>query len=157
MARTRFSISTEGEIAIAAATAKTVLQLVTPANIGVAVRGLAISFDGVSGAAEPGSVELIVQTTAGTSLTAATPQHDDRRVTVLTIQSSALKGAVGAQTEPTGTIVLRDNHVHPQTGVEFRWWLDEELVIAGSSATRLGVVVTQPAVVNCRARLFCEE
>lgn len=157
MARTRFSIATEGENAIGVATAKTVLQLVTPANIGVAVRGLAISFDGISGAAEPGSVELIVQTTAGTSLVAATPQHDDRRATGLTIQSSALKGAAGAQTEPTGTTILRDWHVHPQTGVEFRWWLDEEIVMAGSAATRIGVVVTMPAAVNCRARMFCEE
>ncbi len=157
MARTRFTVSTEGEIALAAATPKTVLQVVTPANIGVAVRGIAVSFDGTSGSAEPGSVELITQTTAGTSLTAATPQHDDRRATGLTIQSTAQKGAVGAQTEPTAGTTLRDWHVHPQTGVEFRWWLDEEIVLGASSAQRLGIVVTMPAAVNCRARYFCEE
>ncbi len=152
MARTRFSIATEGEIALTAATAKTVLQLVSPANIGVAVRGLAISFDGTSGSAEPGSVELFIQTSAGT-MSAVTPRHDDTRVG-LTIQSTAQKTATA---EPTTTTMLRDWHVHPQTGVEFRWWLDEEILVAGTSATRLGVVVTMPAVVNCRARLFCEE
>lgn len=153
MARTRFSVSTEGEIAIGVATAKTVLQLVTPANIGVAVRGLAVSFDGTSGSAEPGSVELIIQTTAGT-MTAATTQHDDRRATGLTIQSSGQKTAT---VEPTTSLILRDWHVHPQTGVEFRWWLDEEIVLGGAAAQRIGVVVTMPAAVNCRARLFCEE
>ena len=152
MARTRFTIATEGEVALTAATAKTVLQLVTPANIGVAVRGLAISFDGTSGSAEPGSVELSIQTTAGT-MSAVTPRHDDTRVG-LTIQSAAQKTATA---EPTTTTMLRDWHVHPQTGVEFRWWLDEEIVLAGTSATRLGVVVNMPAAVNCRARMFCEE
>ena len=155
MARTRFTLSTEGEVALTAATAKTVLQLVTPANIGVAVRGLAVSFDGTSGAAEPGSVELIVQTSAGTGGTANTMQHDDRR-NGLTIQSAGLKNI--ATTEPTdGSVILRDWHVHPQTGVEFRWWLDEEILMAGTSAVRLGVRATMPATVNVRARLFCEE
>lgn len=154
MARTRFSGSTEGEIALSAATAKTVLQIASPANIGVAIRGLAISFDGTSGSSEPGSVELVVQTSAGT-MSSATGQHDDRRATGLTIQSVFLKTAT---VEPTdGGVILRDWHIHPQTGVEFRWWLDEEIVIGGSSAVRVGVRVNMPAAVNCRARLFCEE
>ena len=154
MARTRFSVATEGEVALTAATAKTVLQLVTPANIGVAIRGLAVSFDGTSGSAEPGSVELITQTTAGT-MTAATPRHDDQRlVGVITIQSSAQKNATA---EPTSGVTLRDWHFHPQTGAEFRYWLDEEIILGGSAAVRLGVVVTMPAGVNCRARLFAEE
>jgi hypothetical protein len=154
MARTRFSVSTEGELALTAATAKTVLQVASPANIGVAIRGLAVSFDGTSGAAEPGSVELVIQTSAGT-MTAATPQHDDRRATGLTIQTAAQKNATA---EPTDSgVILRDWHVHPQTGVEFRWWLDEEIVIGGAAAVRVGVRCNMPAGVNARARLFCEE
>ena len=153
MARTRFAVSTEGEIAFTAATARTALQLVTPANIGVAVRGFSVSFDGTSGTAEPGVVRLLMQTTAGT-MTAATPVHDDRR-NGLTIQSSAQKSATGA--EPTASTVLRNLHMHPQTGGEWRFWLDEEIVLGGAAAQRLGVEVTMPATVNGIVTLFCEE
>lgn len=152
MARTRFTVSTEGEIAFVAATAKTALQLVTPANIGVALRGLAVSFDGTSGTAEPGIIRLLMQTTAGT-MSAATPVHDDRR-NGLTIQSSAQKTATA---EPTASTVLRTFHIHPQTGVEFRWWLDEEIVLGATAAQRIGVEVTMPANVNGIVQLFCEE
>lgn len=153
MARTRFTISNEAEVTTGTS-AKTMLQLVTPANIGVAVRGFSIDFDGTSGTAEPGLVELVVQTSAGT-MSAATPQHDDRRATGLTIQSSAQKTATAEPTD--GGVVLRRYHVHPQTGVEFKWWLDEELIMAGSSATRLGVRVTFAAAVNAYVQMFCEE
>lgn len=157
MARNRFSYSTEGEIALTAATARTVLQIASPANIGVAVRGLAVSFDGISGSAEPGLVELIVQTAVlGGTPAAGTAAKDDDRVGT-TVQSLGKKWASGT-TEPTdagAAASKRDWHVHPQTGVEFRWWLDEEIVIAGGSW--IGVRINMPAAVNCRARLFCEE
>jgi hypothetical protein len=152
MARTRFTISTEAEIAFTAATAKTALQLVSPANIGVAVRGIGVSFDGTSGSAEPGLVRVLMQTTAGT-MSAATPVHDDRR-NPLTIQSTAQKTAT---VEPTASTVLRNFHMHPQTGVEFRFWLDEEIVLGGTSAQRLGIEVTMPATVNGIVTLYCEE
>lgn len=63
-------------VALAAATAKTVVQIVTPATIRALVRELHISFDGVTAAAVPGLVELVAQTTAGT-MSALTPVADD--------------------------------------------------------------------------------
>lgn len=157
MARLRFSVATEGEIAIAAATAKTVLQILAPTNQDVAIKGFALSFDGTSGSAEPGSYEFVVQTSAGTSLTTATGRHDDNRlVSAAPIQTTSLKGAVGAQTEPSDSgVVTRDGHIHPQTGAEWRYWFDEEVVVA--RATRLGLRITQPSACNARARFFCEE
>lgn len=152
MARTRFTVSSEAEVALVAATVKTVVQLVTPANIGVAVRGFQVSFDGTSGSAEPVLVELLTQTTAGT-MTAGTPSHDDTR-NPLTIQSTSQKNAT---VEPTASTVRKRLEVHPQTGLEQRFWLDEEFVIGGTSAQRFGLRCTAPANVNVVGELYCEE
>lgn len=152
MARLRFTVSNEAENALAAATAETVLQLIAPADQDVAIRGLSISFDGTSGSAEPGIVEMLIQTSAGTSA-AATAVHEERTKAGRTIRATALKNFTA---EPTGnTPILRRFHCHPQTGVEFRWWIDEEILLL--QGERLGVRVTMPAVVNCLAVLYCEE
>lgn len=153
MARQRFSVSTEGEIALTAATARTAVQILTPTNIRVAVRGFILTFDGLSPTAEPGSFELLVQTSAGT-MSAASSVKDDRSVSD-TVQTSGFKAATAEPTDAGASAIMRDGHVHPQTGVEFRWMLEEEVVLSG--ATRCGLRLNFSAAVNVRARLYCEE
>lgn len=151
MARLRAAVTTEGEIALSAATAKTILQLVAAANHKVAVKGFSVSFDGTSVTAEPVQVDLIRQTSAGSGGTAATPYAED--TSSETVQTTAVKGCTS---EPTGTtIILRRYDVHPQTGFEVRFNSDDEIVLAGGG--RLGIRCTAPATVNALAHFSFEE
>ena len=150
MARLRGAVTTEGEIALSAATAKTVLQVVAATNVRVAIQKIGIAFDGVSATAEPVQVDLVKQTDAGTS-SAATPVHKLLGASE-TLQTTARKTAT---VEPTTTDVIRRFEVHPQTGKEFSFGPDDEIVLGGG--TRLVIRLTAPAVVNAVAFIEFEE
>ena len=150
MARLKFTAHTNGEVALVAATAKTVLQILAPTNQRIAVRGWGVSFDGVSGSAEPVVVEVLRQTTAGT-MTSGTSASEDGLGSE-TIQTTVTKAATA---EPTAGTIIRQENIHPQTGVEFRFAPDEELIVPGGG--RLGIRCTAPAGVNVLARFICEE
>lgn len=149
MAGVFFNVSTEGEVACVAATAKTVIRVTAPANQAVKVLGYGIYFDGVTAAAEPVQVRLRKSTTAGTS-TAVTP----RRVSgpSVTIQSTSGKNF---SAEGTDGDIIHPIEVHPTSGYEKMFPMGQEVVLGG--AERLGLKVTAPANVNCEAILFCEE
>lgn len=149
MARLNVTITSEGEIALVAATAKTVIQAVAPTNQRLALRSFSVSFDGTSGAAEPVQVDLVRQTDAGTS-TAATPVREG--VGSETIQTTGRKNATA---EPTTTDVLRRYNVHPQQGFERIFGYDEEILIPGGG--RLGLRCTAPAGVNVVGHMTLEE
>ncbi len=149
MARVRCSVTTEGEIALAAATAKTILQLAAPANQKVALRGFSVSFDGILGTAEPVQVEILRQTDAGT-MSAATEVVDIPQTEA--IQTVALKTAT---VEPTPGDILRRYDIHPQTGFERSFAFDEEIIIGGGG--RLGLRCTAPAIVNVTGFMSWEE
>jgi len=114
------------EVALVAATAKTIIQLVAPANHRVKVLGWGIFFDGVNTAGEPVQVRVLRQTTAGT-MSSLTP------VQIIpvseTIQASAQYGATA---EPTVGDVIDMVECHPQQGYEVKFPMGQEIVIAGS-------------------------
>jgi hypothetical protein len=149
MARVRASVTSEGQIALVAATAKTVLQLVAAANHLVAIKGFSVSFDGNSSSAVPVQVTLMRQTTAGT-MSAATPVEET--VTGVTLQATAQKNAT---VEPTSGNVVRRFEVHPQAGILEKFTLEDEIILGSSG--RVGMVLTAPANVNCTAHLSYEE
>lgn len=144
-----FGVAQTAEIALAAATAKTVIQLVAPTNHRVKVLGWGIFFDGVNTAGEPVQVRILRQSTAGT-MSALTP------VQVVpvseTIQATAQHTAT---VEPTAGDVIDMIECHPQQGYEVKFPMGQEIVIAG--AGKLGIECTAPAIVNCRAKFFFEE
>lgn len=149
MARNGFTLVTPSEVALAAATAKTVMQLVSATNVILAISGLEVTFDGVSNTAEPTMVEVLRQTTAGT-MTARTPLKIKDTSTAL-----QATGQVNATAEPTAGDVLKVFHVHPQAGVTLPLDLQGEIEVP--SAGRLGVRITAPAAVNCLVTLTGEE
>lgn len=149
MARNFGALTTSGEIALSAATAKTVLQLVAPSGTILAVHGFEVSFDGVSNTAEPVIIKLMRQTTAGT-VTSRTPLKTKDRSTAL-----AATGGENASAEPTAGDLLKTFHVHPQAGVVYPFTLDGELELPGGG--RLGLQLTAPAAVNCLATINFEE
>lgn len=144
------SLYTPSEVALAAATAKTVLQLTAPANQRLVVKRWGIYFDGISSTAEPIVIKLIKQSTAGSGGTSQTP-------VMLSAGSESIQatGLYGITSEPTTTSVLDIIEIHPQSGWQEFIPLDQALPVLGG--TRLGIQVTAPAVVNCVAKIIYEE
>lgn len=138
------------EIALSAATAKTVLQLVAAANHRVKVLGYQLAFDGVSTTAEPVQIRVLRQTTAGT-MTALTPTKRDD-----SIADSLLTTAQHTATaEPTAGDVLEAMECHPQQGYAVFYPMGAEIIIGGGD--RVGWELTAPAAVNVRLTAWFEE
>lgn len=138
------------EVALSAATAKTVIQLVAATNHRVKVLRWGVFFDGTSVTAEPVQVRLLRQTTAGT-MSALTPVKMDDSIadTLLTTAQHT------ATAEPTASDVLDVIECHPQQGYEIVYPLGMEPIIGGGD--RLGIECTAPATVNVRAKMHFEE
>lgn len=150
MARNHFSLTTSGEIAAAVGTFKTILQLVAPAGIILAVQEILLSFDGISNTAEPVQWEILRQTTAGT-MTARSPLKIKDTSTAL-----QATGQENATVEPTAGDILKAGHIHPQAGALYPLPLpDGEVELPGGG--RLGLRINAPAAVNCRATIGGEE
>lgn len=145
-----FGTAQTSEIALSAATAKTVIQLVAATNHRVVVKRLGVYFDGTSTTAEPVQVRVLRQTTAGT-MSALTPVKLDDSIadTLLTTAQHT------ATVEPTAGDVLDVCEVHPQQSYEWIYPLYEEPIIGGGD--RLGVECTAPATVNVRCKIVFEE
>lgn len=144
-----FGSAVTSEIALAAATAETVLQLVAAANHKVAVLGWGIFFDGIAVTAEPVQVVLMRQSDAGT-MSALTCKQT--QTAAETIQTTAQHTATA---EPSSSDILDVLEVHPQSGFEIKFPPGHEIWVNGG--TRLGIVCTSPAIVNARAKMFFEE
>jgi len=147
-----YSVTTEGEEALAAATAETIIQLRGSTACKAKVIEWGISFDGTSGTAEPVRVRLLRQTTDGTG-TGATevawdPDNPTANCTALNTFSS---------TEPTAGEVLAEYEVHPQTGIVIQYPLGREPVLDNAATSRIAIEATAPATVNCSAYLVWEE
>ena len=147
--------ATTPEIALSAATAKTVAQLKSLANQRLKLLKWGLFFDGTSPSAEPVQVRLLRQTTViGGTPTAVTPVRINTGSE--TIQSSFAYSAGG--TEPTAGAVLDVKEVHPQSGYECIFPLGGEIAVtAGTSVSYLGIECTAPATVNVRAVMWWEE
>lgn len=138
------------EVALSAATAKTVLQLVAASNHRAKVLGWSVSFDGVSTTDAPVVVELERQTTAGT-MTSLTPKKLDDSLAE-TLQTTAQHTAT---VEPTSGDLLDSMNVHPQGGYQVMYPLGQEPIVGGGD--RVGIVCTAPAAVNVIAKILFEE
>lgn len=149
-------VATTPEIALSAATAKTVAQLKSVAHHRLRLLRWSVSFDGTSPGAEPVQVRLIRQTSViGGTPTVVAPVFCG--VGSETPLSSFTYSAGGS--EPTnGGLVLDVKEVHPQSGYEYTYPLgQEDYVTGGASVAYLGIECTAPATVNCRASMKWEE
>ena len=125
--------ATTPEVALTAATVRTVLQFVAPANHRVRLRKWRVSFDGTTTTAEPVVCRLLRQTTAGT-MSAQTLTKSDNSLPE-TIQSSAQHSATA---EPTAGDLLDTVEVHPQSLYEGNFPLGFGEVMIGGGG-RIGI------------------
>ena len=132
------------------ATAKTLIQLVSAANHIVAVTGYGVGGRGVSNTQAPGLIELVRQSTAGTSVALATRKKQNSRTE--TLQTTALDTIT---VEPTTGDILRTHTLHPQTDLEIRDGFGNEEELGG--ATRLGMRATFDDAQSLAAYLDFEE
>ncbi|WP_254512848.1 hypothetical protein [Anatilimnocola floriformis] len=133
------------QIALAAATAKTVLQLVAPSNHRVKVQRLSVSFEGTNTTDAPVQIDIVRQTTAGTS-TGTTPVKDNDS-DAETLQTTANRAA---SDEPTTTDLLDSKMCHPQGRIDFG-----PFTIPGGG--RIGIRCNAPNAVDCIASAVFEE
>ena len=59
MAKAGYKVSTSAAVALSAATAKTCLMVISPAQFGIDLVGFTISFDGVTASAVPALWEIV--------------------------------------------------------------------------------------------------
>ena len=137
------------EIALAAATAKTIVQVVAPANQRLKIKAWGVFFDGISGTEAAVQVRLLRQTDAGTASSLTPVKQVAGSETVQTTAQHT------ATVEPTGGDVLDIAEVHPQSGYEKLIPFDMPIEVPGGG--RVGIECTAPATVNVRAKIIFEE
>jgi hypothetical protein len=144
-------IAQTSEVALVAATAKTILQLTAPTNQRLKVKRWGVFFDGIANDAEPVEIRLLRQTTVGTGGDVLTPVLQVAGSE--TIQTSGLSDIDVA--EPTAGDVVDVAEVHPQSGYEVIIPFDMPIEIPGGG--RMGIECIAPAAVNVRAKMIFEE
>lgn len=154
MAAVGYACTTEGAVALAAATAKTVLAVKAHANSGLQLKGFSIAFDGTTASATPVLVEIGYCTFAtnspGTNSTNIAENQTYGRVL-----AAGFTGGKTWTSEPTVITVFKEFLLAPDKGLfEYQWPLGQEPDCA--LAEGFVVRVTAPAIVNCRATLNVE-
>jgi hypothetical protein len=151
MATTGYSAVTQADVALAAATAKSIIGVNAPAQFGASIQGFQVSFNGVTASAVPVLVELCQATFAtnapGTNSTSATVQQDRGRSI-----TAGFTAAYNWTTEPTVLTVIENFLITPNAGsLLYDYPLERE----PDNAVSTGFVLrlTAPAVVSCRATL----
>lgn len=154
MAAVGYKATTEGAVALAAATAKTILGVKAHANSGLQVVSFEIAFDGVTASAVPVLVELGYCTwganSPGTNSTSTTPvQLYGRSLT------AGFTSGKTWTTEPTTITQLKELLLTPYAGLlVFQYPLGKE----PDCALAEGFVIrcNAPAAVNVRATMNVE-
>lgn len=142
-------IATTSNVALAAATAKTVMELTSSANVPPEWIAFDLTFDGVSASAVPVRVDFCTYAATGTG-TAYTPKKFGQSVGV-----AATTVKINDTVEPTTPSILFSLYVPPTSGLSYQWPLGREMFQAVS--TVMGVRLTAPAAVNAIFNLTFEE
>lgn len=149
-----YSFTTVGSLALTAATAKTILNLINSSTGLVRVVGFSVSFDGVTASAVPAVVELCQSTQAGAGTPGTAPTIVQGRGPTRTVQATAQQGYTA---EPTALTAFQRYFVPAFNGllaIQFPLGREPEMVTASRG---LCLRVTAPAVVNVSGWLEFEE
>lgn len=133
--------------ALAAVATETLVQIITTTNQRIRVRGWGVSFNGVDATKTPILVEVLRQTTAGTSVALTIVKADPASTTPVT---TALQDFT---VEPTAGDILWSQYFTPVGGgIDLTLYPDDEIVLGAS--TRLGLRVTTATGVTCDAAAY---
>lgn len=157
MSTVRYSLITTAAVALAAATAKTILMLIPPASYGLKLVEYTVSFDGVTAAAAPVLVEVVQSTQAGAGTPGGSPPTPVQYMGRTIAHGITLGYAYGA--EPTVLTPIDQQLVDPYKGLfVFPIPPDEsfETDTSAGPVKGLGIRCTAPAIVNVRAEMRFE-
>ena len=151
-----FIVKTAGATALAAATAKTLINLIAGAAAGVQLREIALAFDGVTASAVPVLIEVCTSTQAGvgTPGTSPTPAQYKGRVFAAPFTAGESYSA-----EPTVLTPIWHTLVTPNGGtIILPFGVGDEIETDLSSGTvkALAIRANAPAIVNVRAAVKAE-
>lgn len=154
MSKAGYSVVTTAAVALAAATAKTILGVKSGATFGADLRRISVAFDGVTASAVPVLIELCYATFAtnapGTNSTTRTVVQQYGRVT-----ASGMTAASAWTAEPTVLTPLQEFLLTPNSGLVIAEFAPDK-----SWDTALGegfaLRCTAPAIVNVRGTLEFE-
>jgi hypothetical protein len=159
MSSVGYKVGTSANVALTAATARTALMVITPAQFGGCLRRFRISFDGVTASNVPVLCEIVRSTNAsnstpGTNNTTETANILQYKGRAITTGFTAFSASV-ATFEPTVLTQLDHFLLSPAGGlVVYDFPLGDEFECDVSAG--LGVRLTAPATVNARASLHFE-
>lgn len=157
MAKAGYTVRTTSVVALAAATAKTALMVITPSSFGGDLKKFKIAFDGISATAVPVLWELVTSTnasnstpgTGNTSESANIQQIYGRTVTAGFTAFSA------STSEPTVLTVVESALLSPAGGLlVYDFPLGDTPDWAASAG--MGIRLTAPATVNARVSMTFE-
>lgn len=155
MAKAGYTVRTEASVALTAATAKSVLCVISPSNFGTDLKKLKIGFDGTAAAGVPVLCELMTSTLA----TNSTPGTNNTACTVNQIYGRAITagftGFYGSTSEPTVLTAFDSWLLTPTGGLLF---YDYPLGDTPDVGVSTGIVLrcTAQANVNVRASFTFE-
>lgn len=154
MAKAGYTTNTEGAVALAAGTAKSVIGVKGHANFGVDLIGFDVAFDGVTASAVPVLIELSYCTFAtnspGTNSTSTTLDQTYGRVT-----AAGFTAGKNWTAEPTTVTPFREFLLTPNGGLlvyEYPLGNSPDSAVAEGFVLRLNA----PAIVNVRATMRFE-
>ena len=142
-------VTTTGTVALSAATARTVIEGSTTANVPCEWIALDITFDGVTATAVPVRVDFCTYTATGTG-TAYTPKRLGQAVG--TAQTTF---KINDTVEPSTPTIVQSWLIPPTSGIMYQWPLGRELF--HNVSTVQGIRLTAPAAVNAIVNLTTEE
>lgn len=144
-------------VALSAATAKTVMNLIAGANQQAIITEFSISFDGVTASAVPVLVELCQSTQAG----AGTPGSTPTPTVIRGLGTASATTGVAYSAEPTALTVIKQWLVTPNGGLlVIQSPLGRETItnLSGSATVKaIAIRCNAPAAVNVRGYMEFEE
>ncbi len=153
MTQAGYALSNNANVALAAATAKTVMLLITPANIGLQLKRFTVSLNSVTPTEAPGLIEIVRSSLAGagttTSATANIVQNYGRAIT------HSFTAGENYTAEPTTLTLVRKFLLSPVSSTfAYDYPLGTEPDIGASSG--LGIRCTFAAAANIMASMEFE-
>lgn len=128
MAKAGYSVSTSADVALVAATAKTVLCVLSPATFGVDLRGFEIAFDGVTTTDKPVLVEICTNTSATNSVPGTGNTNENANIVQIygrAVTTGFISGS-GCTSEPTVLVQWKLLRLTPNGGTyDYDWPLGE--------------------------------
>jgi len=157
MAKAGYQIRSTAAVALSAATAKTAVMIITPAQFGGDLKKFRIGFDGVTASAVPVLWEVVRSTNASNS--APGTGNTTESANIVQVYGRAITtgftGFSASTSEPTVLTVLDANLLTPCGGLlVYDFPLGDTFECDVSAG--LGIRLTAPAAVNARVSMIVE-